>query len=98
MVPRSDFPLSSLKAKGIFFQIVIIPAGDNIWVAPPQWAGNLAGYFIISGATMTKELPIDRKNMAKAYDPTQFEEKLYDWWESKGYFNYIFKTNHPYPI
>ena len=35
---------------------------------------------------MSKELPIDRKNMAKAYDPTQFEEKLYDWWESKGYF------------
>ncbi|MCB0176145.1 MAG: class I tRNA ligase family protein, partial [Anaerolineae bacterium] len=24
--------------------------------------------------------------MAKAYDPVQFEEPLYDWWESKGYF------------
>ena len=35
---------------------------------------------------MTKELPIDPNNMAKAYDPVQFEEPLYDWWESKGYF------------
>ncbi|MCB0208079.1 MAG: valine--tRNA ligase [Anaerolineae bacterium] len=35
---------------------------------------------------MTKELPIDPNNMAKAYDPAQFEEPLYDWWESKGYF------------
>lgn len=35
---------------------------------------------------MTKELPIDPQNMAKAYDPSQFEEPLYDWWESQGYF------------
>ncbi|MCB9079055.1 MAG: valine--tRNA ligase [Anaerolineaceae bacterium] len=35
---------------------------------------------------MTKELPIDPHNMAKAYDPVQFEEPLYDWWESQGYF------------
>lgn len=35
---------------------------------------------------MSKELPIDRQNMAKAYEPQLFEEALYDWWESKGYF------------
>ncbi len=35
---------------------------------------------------MTKELPIDPKNMAKAYDPKLFEEPLYDWWESQGFF------------
>ena len=35
---------------------------------------------------MSKQLPIDPKNMAKAYDPKQFEEPLYDWWESQGCF------------
>jgi valyl-tRNA synthetase len=35
---------------------------------------------------MTKALPIDPKAMATAYDPKLFEEPLYDWWESKGYF------------
>src|SRR5512145_727596 len=35
---------------------------------------------------MTKELPIDPTNMAKAYDPKLFEEPLYAWWESQGYF------------
>ena len=35
---------------------------------------------------MSNELPIDPQNMAKAYDPKVFEEPLYDWWESKGYF------------
>lgn len=35
---------------------------------------------------MTDNLPIDPKNMAKTYDPTLFEEALYDWWESQGYF------------
>jgi len=35
---------------------------------------------------MSKELPIDSKDMAKAYDPKLFEEVLYEWWESKGYF------------
>lgn len=35
---------------------------------------------------MTKQLPIDPQHMAKAYDPKQFEEPLYDWWESQGYF------------
>ncbi|MBE7557209.1 MAG: valine--tRNA ligase [Anaerolineales bacterium] len=35
---------------------------------------------------MAKELPIDPSDMAKAYDPKLFEESIYDWWESKGYF------------
>lgn len=35
---------------------------------------------------MAHTLPIDPQNMAKAYDPSQFEKPLYDWWESQGYF------------
>jgi valyl-tRNA synthetase len=35
---------------------------------------------------MAQDLPIDPQNMAKAYDPKLFEEPLYDWWESQGYF------------
>ncbi len=35
---------------------------------------------------MSKELPIDTENMAKAYEPKRFEEPLYAWWESQGYF------------
>lgn len=35
---------------------------------------------------MAKALPIDPSDMAKAYDPKLFEEPIYDWWESKGYF------------
>ncbi len=35
---------------------------------------------------MTKELPIDKDNMAKAYEPKLFEEPLYTWWENNGYF------------
>ena len=35
---------------------------------------------------MPKKLPIDKNNMDKAYEPKQFEEPLYDWWESQGYF------------
>ncbi len=35
---------------------------------------------------MPKELPIDPNNMARAYDSKLFEEPLYDWWESQGYF------------
>jgi valyl-tRNA synthetase len=35
---------------------------------------------------MTNKLPIDPNNMAKAYDPKLYEEPLYDWWESQGYF------------
>ncbi|GIK38165.1 MAG: valine--tRNA ligase [Chloroflexota bacterium] len=35
---------------------------------------------------MAKALPIDSSDMAKAYDPKLFEEPIYDWWESKGYF------------
>ncbi len=31
-------------------------------------------------------LPIDPENMAKAYEPALFEEPLYNWWESQGYF------------
>jgi valyl-tRNA synthetase len=34
----------------------------------------------------TNELPIDPNNMAKAYEPKLFEEPLYAWWESQGYF------------
>ncbi len=35
---------------------------------------------------MANELSIDPHKMAKAYDPKRFEQALYDWWESKGYF------------
>jgi valyl-tRNA synthetase len=36
---------------------------------------------------MSKELPIiNPEDMAKAYDPQQFETLVYDWWERKGYF------------
>ncbi len=35
---------------------------------------------------MSKEFPINRNEMAKAYEPKQFEEPLYEWWESQGYF------------
>jgi valyl-tRNA synthetase len=35
---------------------------------------------------MPKQLPIDPNDMAKAYDPKLFEQPIYDWWESKGYF------------
>ncbi len=35
---------------------------------------------------MTQKPPIDPNNMAKAYDPQQYEQPLYDWWESQGYF------------
>jgi len=35
---------------------------------------------------MSKELLIDPGNMAKAYEPILFEEPLYEWWESKGFF------------
>ena len=35
---------------------------------------------------MAKTLPIDPNDMAKAYDPKLFEEPIYDWWESEGYF------------
>ena len=35
---------------------------------------------------MSKEHPIDPQDMAKTYNPQLFEEPLYDWWESKGYF------------
>jgi valyl-tRNA synthetase len=40
---------------------------------------------------MAQELPttalrVDPNNMAKAYDPKQFEEAFYAWWESNGYF------------
>ncbi|MDM8532806.1 valine--tRNA ligase [Anaerolineales bacterium HSG25] len=31
-------------------------------------------------------LPIDTSTMAKAYDPKLFEETIYNWWESQGYF------------
>ncbi|RME98310.1 MAG: valine--tRNA ligase [Chloroflexi bacterium] len=35
---------------------------------------------------MPNELPIDPQNMAKAYEPAQFEEPIYNWWESNGFF------------
>jgi len=40
----------------------------------------------MSNESSTSNLPIDTENMAKAYDATLFEEPLYDWWESQGYF------------
>ena len=35
---------------------------------------------------MSQELPINLNDMAKAYDPATFEQPLYQWWESKGFF------------
>ena len=40
----------------------------------------------MSNELKKQNLPIDPENMAKAYDPALFEEPLYDWWESQGYF------------
>ena len=40
----------------------------------------------MSDNSAKSNLPIDPENMAKAYDSTVFEEPLYDWWESQGYF------------
>ncbi len=35
---------------------------------------------------MPQPLPIDPTNMAKAYEPHLYEQPLYEWWESQGYF------------
>ncbi|GAB4441574.1 MAG: valine--tRNA ligase [Anaerolineae bacterium] len=35
---------------------------------------------------MSQKPPINPAEMAKAYDPATFEEPLYNWWESNGYF------------
>ncbi len=36
---------------------------------------------------MSNDLPmIDPEDMAKAYDPHTFEQPIYSWWESRGYF------------
>ena len=38
-------------------------------------------------------------NIAKTYDPKEFEDKLYEKWEQKGYFTpEIDKTKKPYTI
>jgi len=42
---------------------------------------------------MSQSLPINPKDMAKAYDPKQYEQPLYDWWENQGYF----KPEHASP-
>jgi valyl-tRNA synthetase len=46
----------------------------------------MEGIFIFRNQDMSNELPINIEDMAKAYEPKQFEEPLYDWWESQGYF------------
>ena len=28
----------------------------------------------------------DLKNIAKTYDPKEFEDRIYKWWEEKGFF------------
>jgi valyl-tRNA synthetase len=49
---------------------------------------------------MSSELAIDPENMAKAYEPGLFEEPLYDWWESNGFFKpeYAGKDAVPFVI
>ncbi len=42
---------------------------------------------------MLKELSIDPQAMAKAYDPKQYEQPLYDWWESQRYFKPEYADN-----
>jgi len=34
----------------------------------------------------TTSLPRTREEMPKVYEPRQWEEKLYEWWESMGFF------------
>lgn len=41
----------------------------------------------------------DSKNIAKTYDPKEFEERLYKWWEEKKYFTpEVDKSKKPYTI
>src|SRR3712207_6403546 len=41
----------------------------------------------------------ENKNIAKTYDPKEFEDRLYAWWEEKGFFTpEIEKNKKPYSI
>ena len=41
----------------------------------------------------------ENNNIAKNYDPKEFEERLYAWWEEKGYFTpEVDKNKKPYTI
>lgn len=41
----------------------------------------------------------DSKNIAKNYDPKEFEEKLYKWWEEEGFFTpKVDKSKKPFTI
>src|SRR3712207_6713818 len=41
----------------------------------------------------------ENKNIAKTYDPKEFEDRLYAWWEEKGFFTpEIDKNKKPYSI
>ncbi|MBI1882457.1 MAG: hypothetical protein HYR94_30145, partial [Chloroflexi bacterium] len=48
--------------------------------------GHLPGVKDMAKTLPTTTLPIDPNDMAKAYDSKLFEEPIYDWWESQGYF------------
>ncbi|MDF2506137.1 MAG: valS [Clostridium sp.] len=39
------------------------------------------------------------KNIAKTYDPKEFEDRLYKWWEEEGFFTpEVDKSKKPYTI
>ncbi|CAM3008422.1 valine--tRNA ligase [Hathewaya histolytica] len=41
----------------------------------------------------------ENKNIAKTYDPKEFEERLYAWWEEKGFFTPVVdKNKKPYTV
>ena len=41
----------------------------------------------------------ENKNIAKNYDPKEFEDRLYSWWEEKKYFTpKVDKSKKPYTI
>ena len=41
----------------------------------------------------------DNKNLAKNYDPKDFEERLYEWWQEKKFFTpEVDKSKKPYTI
>lgn len=52
----------------------------------------------MANETSKPKLPINPNNMAKAYAPELFEESLYDWWESQGYFKPEFADEEAEPF
>lgn len=41
----------------------------------------------------------ENKNIAKNYDPKEFEDRLYKWWEESGFFTpEVDKNKKPYSI